>query len=80
MAEWSKATDSSSVLPGGVSSNLTGCNTIHEKYYFFFSRLKDSMVQISKLYDQNYIFFIKLFTIILIFFYKIFLLLWSIIQ
>jgi ABC-type microcin C transport system permease subunit YejB len=25
MAEWSKATDSSSVLFGGVSSNLTGC-------------------------------------------------------
>ena len=32
MAEWSKATDSSSVLFGGVSSNLTGCK---KKYYYF---------------------------------------------
>ena len=33
VAEWSKATDSSSVLFGGVGSNPTGCN--HYYYYFF---------------------------------------------
>jgi hypothetical protein len=34
MAEWSKAIDSSSILFGGVSSNLTEC--IKQKYIFFF--------------------------------------------
>ncbi len=32
MAEWSKATDSSSVLYGGVGSNPTRCNHIYIYY------------------------------------------------
>ncbi len=35
MAEWSKATDSSSVLFGGVSSNLTGCIYIYIYFLLF---------------------------------------------
>jgi hypothetical protein len=46
MAEWSKATDSSSVLFGGVSSNLTGCNTI-----YFFGKTDDTMAELVKALD-----------------------------
>jgi hypothetical protein len=44
VAEWSKATDSRSVLFGGVSSNLTGCNEKKKKkkkkiFFFNFTQI-----------------------------------------
>ena len=37
MAEWSKATDSSSVLSGGVGSNPTGC----KQYIYNYTQLTE---------------------------------------
>ena len=48
MAEWSKATDSSSVLFGGVGSNPIGCTLV--MLFFFFIILS---YQNKKKYNNN---------------------------
>ena len=45
MAEWSKAIDSSSILFGGVSSNLTECKNTAKKFFFFFFCREDTMAE-----------------------------------
>ena len=58
MAEWSKATDSSSVLFGGVGSNPTGCNTFLFKeknilYYYKDYMFNGGLAQSEERYVSN---------------------------